>query len=79
MKFGQDTGAHSHLAYALKFDVAAIGQDSTSVKERCTNMLGKWLDGQGKREPRTWCTLLEALKDIGQIELVKEFSTLTNK
>ena len=72
MKFGQDTGAHSHLA--LKFDVAAIGQDSTSVKERCTNMLGKWLDGQGKREPRTWCTLLEALKDIGQIELVKELS-----
>ena len=67
----------SELAYALKFDnhdVDTIGRDNPTVKDGCTVMLGKWLDGQGKREPRTWCTLLEALKDIDLTELADELS-----
>ena len=35
-------------------------------------MLGRWLAGEGERGPRTWATLLEALKEIGNPELAEE-------
>ena len=63
------------LAYALKFEtsaVKAIRRDAHDVNEACTDMLSRWLDGQGERGPRTWATLLKALTDMKQTELVKE-------
>ena len=63
------------LAYALYFEdttVNSIRRDTHSVKEACTAVLSKWLDGQGKRGPRNWDTLLKALVDIEQTELAKE-------
>ena len=63
------------LAYALGFsysEVKAIDMDARNVKGACSDMLGMWLEGQGKREPRNWATLLEALKDIGHSELANE-------
>ena len=71
------------LAYALYFDrceVAAIGRNNHTVMEKCRAMLGKWLDGTGKRKPRTWRILLEALREIDHTELAKEVvSTLSNR
>ena len=67
----------SELAYALKFDnhdVETIGRNNRNVKDGCTVMLGNWLDGQGERGPRTWRTLLEALRDIDLTELADELS-----
>ena len=65
------------LAYALYFEhdtVKAIEKDTHSgdVNKACTSVLSKWLDGEGKRGPRTWATLLEALTDMGKTELAKE-------
>ena len=47
-------------------DVTAIESDSSAVIGRCTDMLKKWLEGHGRREPRTWSTLLggEAATEI---------------
>ena len=64
------------LAYALHFDsatVQAIKVDiKHSVKEACTDMLVKWLDGGGERGPRTWHTLIDALNEIENTELAKD-------
>ena len=63
------------LAAALMFKPAtvnAIGRNKHDVKAACTDMLSKWLDGQGDRGPRNWDTLLKALTDIQKHELVKE-------
>ena len=63
------------LAYALRFQsatVKAIKKDADDVKERCTDVLSRWLAGEGERGPRTWATLLEALKDMGKTELARE-------
>ena len=66
------------LAYALHFDTAivdAIKRDAHNVEEACTDVLSRWLDGEGERGPRNWSTLLDALKDIGKTELAKEIGS----
>ena len=63
------------LAYALHFQsatVKAIKKDAGDVNEACTDVLSRWLGGEGERGPRTWATLLEALTDMGKTELAKE-------
>ena len=64
------------LAYSLEFDhptVQSIKMNhGHSMKSACIDVLGKWLAGDGDREPRTWVTLLEALEEIGNAELAKQ-------
>ena len=63
------------MAYALRFErpaVSAIERNKSDVRGRCIDMLSRWLAGEGEREPRTWGTLLEALKEIGNSELATE-------
>ena len=64
------------LAYALCFDPATVREIKVdlrhSVKEACTDMLEKWLAGGGKRGPRTWRTLIDALNEIENTELAKD-------
>ena len=67
-------GQWKELASALYFEnyeVEAIMRNNLTVKDRCTDMLGKWLGGMG-RGPRTWSTLLQALMEIGQTKFAEE-------
>ena len=64
------------LAFSLEFEyhmVQTIQRNhAQDVKAACIDVLGRWLAGEGDREPRTWGTLLEVLKDIGNSELAKD-------
>ena len=63
------------LAYTLNFEnyeVAAIERNNSTIMDRCRDMLRKWLEGQGSRAPRTWSTLLQALRDIEQTKFAEE-------
>ena len=64
------------LAISLEFEYPTLQSIRTNnvqnVKAACTDVLGKWLAGEGERGPRTWATLLEALKEIGNPELAEE-------
>ena len=64
------------LAYALKFD---FGEVEITKKNHpldavgaCIYVLGTWLGGEGDQGPRTWATLLKALREIGNCELADE-------
>ena len=63
------------LAEHLHFEnsqVNAIQLNNSTVKDMCRDMLGKWLEGKGKRESRTWNTLLLALREMNLTELADE-------
>ena len=68
-------GQWKELAFALHFknyEVAPIiKMENLTMEYRCRDMLGKWLDGM-VRAPRTWSTLLQALREIGQTEFAEE-------
>ena len=61
------------IATRLYFDVGMINQisrDSCDRQQACRNVFAKWLSGvDGLREPRTWSTVIKALKeaDLGQL------------
>ena len=62
-----------NIATRLYFDGGMINQisrDSGNVQQACWNVFSKWLSGiDGLREPRTWNTVVKALKeaDLGQL------------
>ena len=68
------------LAYSLGFEYPTVQSIKKNypqaVKMACIDVLGRWLDGEGDREPRNWATLLEALEEIGNSELAE---TIRNK
>ena len=53
-----------------EYEVTAIALNNQPANA-CRVMLGKWRDGTG-RGPKTWATLLQALRDIGMGELARE-------
>ena len=65
----KDLAQHLHFE---NFEVGAIESNNKGVRDMCGDMLGKWLEGQGKRGPRTWDILLQALSEMGKTELVKD-------
>ena len=68
-------GVWKQLATRLHFEtheVKAIEKDNTTVMQMCREMLGKWLEGQGQRKPRTWATLIEALREMDLEVLANE-------
>ena len=70
------------LAYALHFEsyeVHAIKASAFSNRQACIDMLTRWLDGQGARGPRTWRTLIEALRDIEKCLLACELAAALSK
>ena len=73
------TVAHkwSELAYALKFEFPEVEKIKKNhpldVAGACSYVLGTWLGGKrDNQEPRTWATLLEAVRQIGNGELADE-------
>ena len=64
------------LADSLEFDhpkVQIIKRNHVQdVVGACKDVLGRWLAGEGDREPRTLGILLEALEEIGNSELAKD-------
>ena len=60
-----------HLHFE-NYQVKAIQLDNSTVKDMCRDMLGRWLEGGGEREPRTWNTLLLALREMNLSELADE-------
>ena len=60
--------------YFENYEVTAIQQNNSSVMDMCRDMLGKWLEGHGKREPRTWHTLLLALREMDKTELADKLA-----
>lgn len=69
-------GAYSRFGALLLNDdsgaitEAIIKQHKSDICEINTEILKKWLQGQGKK-PVTWSTLIEVLKDIKLSELAK--------
>ena len=57
------------LAVRLHFElfrIAAIGTDTRSVRDACCRMFAEWVDGrEGLREPVTWATLIQVLRETG--------------
>ena len=60
-----------HLHFE-KYQVDAIQLNNSTVRDMCRDVLGKWLEGGRKREPRTWNTLLLALREMNLTELADE-------
>ena len=49
-----------------------------SCEDACTDLLRRWLEGEG-REPKTWATLVEALKEVPDVETVSAISDVLNQ
>lgn len=64
-----------NLALALQFRDSVIRAVERNkyfqVEAACQSILQRWLDGEG-RQPATWATLIECLKDIGHSNLASE-------
>ena len=51
--------------------ITAAHADQSSAEDSCLNVLLKWIDGAGK-QPKTWITVLEAMRLAGFTETAKE-------
>ena len=64
----QVAGNWTNLAIEMDFDPVghtqtAINRDYATVQEKCIETFKKWLGGQGSKQPATWETLLEILRN----------------
>lgn len=51
--------------------ITAAHADQSSAEDSCLNVLLKWIDGAGN-QPKTWITVLEAMRRAGFAEVAKE-------
>ena len=63
-EFGTYLGLEAHF-------IKAVHADQSSAEDSCLNVLLKWIDGAGK-QPKTWITVLEAMRRAGFTEVAKE-------
>ena len=62
--------------YVKPFVMGGISKDNSDVETCILRLLDKWLDhenGTGDR-PRTWQTVVEAVKDMGKMGLAKQLA-----
>ena len=69
--FSRTAACWERLATRLHFEgheIKTIRADNQQCEDACRNMCIEWLEGKG-REPKTWQTLLTALKeaDFGEV------------
>ena len=72
------------IATRLYFNGSMISQirndSQNNMQGACRNVFIKWLEGEnGLREPRTWDTVIEVLKEAGLGQLAKDVEIKTNK
>ena len=51
--------------------ITAVHVDQSNDEDSCLNALLRWMDGAGK-QPKTWLTVLEAMRRAGFTEPAKE-------
>jgi hypothetical protein len=79
----QVAGKWDDIAIAMDFDPVGhtqteINRDCSTVQEKCTEMFKRWLGGQGSKQPPTWETLLEILRDCGFGQLATDIESSLN-
>jgi hypothetical protein len=77
------SGKWRDVALEMDFDpvgetVTVIDRDSTTMEERCEETFRRWLRGQGSKQPPTWETLLEILRNCGFGRLSTKIETALN-
>ena len=56
-------------------DILRIGKDERQAEDACRTVFIEWLEGKG-RNPTTWDTVLQALKEAEQGELANDLEEL---
>ena len=69
-EFGNYLGIDAHV-------IRAVHADQGSDLDHCMAILSRWIDGAGK-QPKTWTTVLEAMRCSGFVESAKELDRKIN-
>ena len=63
------------VAYALRYEIStvkSIKEENGSPKKCCSGLLTDWLTTDNGNSPKTWGTLIKALKGINELHSVTQ-------